>query len=795
MPSFDATAAKPTAYRAVALLALATLATLSLRGGQVRAQAPELSWAAMCERLKALHHSDEHYGASAEAQLRAAGLTAGQVEHGRLIYHPRDEVRMQAASRFSRGSSPWESMCLVELTRDANAKVRMSALEAVQKATPNPVLHHRLEEMSDGDPDALVRGLARLVSAEWAARIPGPGAVLASGPTLGQASPALMPSQGTMPPTTTPRTPMLPATLPPATRSSPAGQGEAVPAPGKSPSPEEVLPPPASPRGGGPDILRRPLEETLPEGTRTPGGFIEGPLLQTEVDAPLGFTGRSSVMPTEIQQDSHFVPVEDRWRIGLPEWDRYGRGFPLGDDYPYAEGAKTDPYNQNVLKGDYPIFGQHTFFNLTATSLMLHEQREVPTPTTPFESTVDPFQEEFFGRPDQYFYNHNLLLSLELFHGDAAFKPVDWRLRIAPVFNVNYLDVEELAIVNPDVRRGTTRGRNYLAAEQWFAEAKLADFGPDYDFLSVRVGSQLFVSDFRGFVFSDVNRAVRLFGTRWSNRHQFNLVYFDQREKDTNSELNTWTDDRHQNTLIANYFIQDFVFPGYTFMVNFHYNRDKPSMKFDRNDFLVRPDAAGVFQPHNIEAYYLGVHGDGHIGRYNVSNAFYWVLGSDSLNPIAGTPQDINAQMAAIELSVRSRLYPFPHVVLLVLRRQECLRRPGGGVRHDLRCTELRRWRVQLLAAASRAAVRRQPGESQEPRARSALQQNPGPEQFREPRPVPAQPGLRRRYHAEATDDPQHELPLVRADRRAGAVHVSRQHPPRAGHGHELRLRVSPAAQ
>ena len=159
------------------------------------------------------------------------------------------------------------------------------------------------------------------------------------------------------------------------------------------------------------------------------------------------------------------------------------------------------------------------------------------------------------------------------------------------------------------------------------------------------------MSDFRGFIFSDTNRAVRLFGTRWSNRHQFNLIWFDQQEKNTNSELNILFEDRHQNTIIANYFIQDFIYPGYTFLCNFHYNRDKPSFKFDQNDFLVRPDPAGVFLPHEVNAYYLGWLGDGHIGRYNITHAFYWVLGDDSMNPIAGRPQQINAQMAAIELS------------------------------------------------------------------------------------------------------------------------------------------------
>src|SRR5205807_933392 len=84
----------------------------------------------------------------------------------------------------------------------------------------------------------------------------------------------------------------------------------------------------------------------------------------------------------------------------FPEWDRYERGHPRGDDYPYMLGRRGDPYNQNVLKGDYPIIGQHTFLDVSASNLTLVEPRTIPTATTPFESTARPFQEEDFGRPE-----------------------------------------------------------------------------------------------------------------------------------------------------------------------------------------------------------------------------------------------------------------------------------------------------------------------------------------------------------------------------------------------------------
>jgi hypothetical protein len=377
-----------------------------------------------------------------------------------------------------------------------------------------------------------------------------------------------------------------------------------------------------------------------------------GEFLQTQYDAPNGFSGPSSILPREFQTSSHFVPVEDRWREGYPEWDRYGRGHPFVDDYPYIKGHWWDPYNQNVLKGDYPIIGQHTFMNLTAQERLIYNWQKNPIGTTPFESTRDAGEEEFFGRERNIVNQNYLSLQFDIFHAvTAAFKPLDWQVRIQPIFNRNDVQFGELAVVNPDVRKGLHRVRHDFALEQYFVEAKIADLGPDYDFASIRAGSQFFNSDFRGFVFNDINRGVRLFGTNFGNRDQFNLVWFGQLEKETNSLLNTF-DDRHQNVLVANYFRQDFLFPGYTAQLSYHYNNDNPSFKFDENNFLVRPDPAGVFEPHRVQAHYFGIAGDGHIGRINVTNQFYWVLGKDSKNPIANEKQDIDAKMFALELSI-----------------------------------------------------------------------------------------------------------------------------------------------
>ena len=109
--------------------------------------------------------------------------------------------------------------------------------------------------------------------------------------------------------------------------------------------------------------------------------------------------------------------------------------------------------------------------------------------------------------------------------------------------------------------------------------------------------------------------------------------------KQTNSELNRF-DDRHQNVVIANYYRQDFVWPGYTAQLSFHYNLDQAGsgdpggQHYDTNGFLDRPALIGNVTPHDLHAYYLGWTGDGHIGRLNLTHAFYQVFGTDDNNHI-----------------------------------------------------------------------------------------------------------------------------------------------------------------
>lgn len=411
-------------------------------------------------------------------------------------------------------------------------------------------------------------------------------------------------------------------------------------------------------------VLGFRLKSTASPSSRSPGLGLPG-APQAAPIPPAGESGSYAIfrapepesrpvqgVPEVVPSESDNFAIEPyRWTVEMPAWQRYGKS----GESPYVTAHWYDPFNRNRLKGDTPIFGQQWFLDFTGTSLTQLDARRLPTPSN--ISAEEPGSRNFFGRGEQAFVDQSFRLSFDLFRGDTSFEPVSFRVRFTPVIDLNFLQTRERGIVNVNVRAGTNRFDTHTGIQEAFVEAKIHDLSPNFDFVSVRVGIQGFSSDFRGFIFADEEPGIRLFGTLRSNRINYNLVYFYNLEKDTNSGLNTF-EARHQQVGVANVYVQDFFAKGYTTEFSFHYNYDQGGIAYDKNGFLVRPApigsvvmANGIPEPHSIRAYYLGWTGNGHIRGLNLSNAFYQVLGTDSFNSIAGRPVHINAQMGALELS------------------------------------------------------------------------------------------------------------------------------------------------
>src|SRR5262249_26113674 len=142
--------------------------------------------------------------------------------------------------------------------------------------------------------------------------------------------------------------------------------------------------------------------------------FAEKVLTGTGERKPLGAAGKESV-PSAKQTQPDRREVRDRWRIGFPEYDRYGDKGARGRDIPFKKGHWYDPYNQNKIKGDYPIIGNKTFLILSAVSSTVTELSRTPKPSD--VSSDRPGSAEFFGKPEALAVNQTLQLSFEVFHG------------------------------------------------------------------------------------------------------------------------------------------------------------------------------------------------------------------------------------------------------------------------------------------------------------------------------------------------------------------------------------------
>ena len=352
----------------------------------------------------------------------------------------------------------------------------------------------------------------------------------------------------------------------------------------------------------------------------------------------------TAVPPPEPLLPRETIPVPDRWR--------------LID----AVGMQThwwDPYNQNTLKGDRPIFGNDWFLELSAISDTVFEMHGVPTPVAN-QGDVQAGLVDPFGRAKQTLFSQSVITSVSLIQGDTAYKPPALEIRVTPVFNVNRAHVQDDGVLEINPALGATRNDTHVGLQEAFIDYHIRNVSDRYDFDSIRIGIQPVTLDFRGFLFQDEDFGVRLFGNRDNNMWQYNIGWFRRLEKDTNSGLNDVTKrPRDDDVYFVNLYRQDAPVHGYTVQGTVVYNRNREGNNppyYDTNGFLVRPAPIGVERPTNYDAVYLGFNGDGHFGRLNLTHSFYGVVGRVSANPFTSIIHDqsatIRAGFAAIEPSV-----------------------------------------------------------------------------------------------------------------------------------------------
>lgn len=333
------------------------------------------------------------------------------------------------------------------------------------------------------------------------------------------------------------------------------------------------------------------------------------------------------------------APVPDRWRIV--------------DALGYEENL-WDPYNNNnPIKGDKPVFGNDWFVNLSVISDSIFEPRRFPLPVGA-ATTAGAGDLDLVAAGDTYLLNENLIVETVLYKGDTVFRPPDHEFRVITAFNINHTVSDEIGVLKADPREGDTRTEGYVGLQGAFWDYHIRNVSDRYDFDSFRIGIQPFSSDFRGFLFQDNQLGVRVFGTRNNNIFQYNLAWFRRLEKESNSGLNDITDDlRKDDIFIANLYWQDFPSKGFISQASLIHNRNRESgdFFFDDNQFIARPSSLGFERGRDYDVTYLGVSGDGHFGRNNLTFSAYYALGDQSNGMFTNEPTDISAYFVAAEAS------------------------------------------------------------------------------------------------------------------------------------------------
>jgi hypothetical protein len=346
---------------------------------------------------------------------------------------------------------------------------------------------------------------------------------------------------------------------------------------------------------------------------------------------------RTEPPPPRLAPDD-FISIPDRWR--------------LINDLGLVKERWYDPYNRNILKADRPFY-QDWFFSLGLISDTIVEPRSIPTPVG--LSGGKGSNLGIFGDPKQLTVNHNLIIAGVLYKGDTVFRPPDYEFRFTPVINYNYTKANEVRALNINPARGTHRHDTHIGLQELFLDYHIRNVSDRYDFDSIRVGIQPFSTDFRGFLFQDNQLGIRLFGNRDNNLWQYNLAWFRRLQKDTNSGLNDISQDvRDDDTFLFNLYRQDWPVRGFTTQATVVHNRNREDEEFffDSNGFIQVPSSLGQERLRRYKVSYLGLNGDGHFGRLNLTYAAYYATGSESRATFVNRPSTISAYFGAVEASM-----------------------------------------------------------------------------------------------------------------------------------------------
>jgi len=303
-----------------------------------------------------------------------------------------------------------------------------------------------------------------------------------------------------------------------------------------------------------------------------------------------------------------------------------------GNQVDYSKLNKiTDPYNQNILKGDFPIDGKHLYFVFNGIQdANFITGRSFLGTTVQQNAALNNFDFTLFD---------NVTTSIEFFSGTTAVQePKRWDFVLTPVFNWNNANGDN--------------NQPFVGFQNAFGAVKLADLSPFFDAATAQFGIFAIKNDFEGFIYNDQNRHGEVFATLNANETAMDVFYADRVLKDAVSGLNTGNR-RNDEVGGLNYQIND-IRPGLDLNLEYTNNQDTQLGEI-KNKF--NPNAA-------VSANYMGAAIQGVLGRFDISAGATYVTGRDGNNILTHEPGDIEAGMGFIKMD-----YPInflkPHAAYL----------------------------------------------------------------------------------------------------------------------------------
>jgi hypothetical protein len=312
--------------------------------------------------------------------------------------------------------------------------------------------------------------------------------------------------------------------------------------------------------------------------------------------------------PARKKKEKAAFPVDTRWRTytleGVPQY-----GYHL-----------WDTYNQNVIKGDFPLVGDWFSETDVFQNYTFKERRNLDfTKALPGQKFVshNNFQDE------------NTVFGTEIRHNDDRFFPADFRFHIDGA-------VDWKSDINAFDRKAEGHAQVFDA----FGDIQLHNFGVvNFNQMFLRGGLQNFKSDFHGLIFNDVGLGGRIFGNSLSNRVRYDFVVLKLFQKDLVSGLIDFEKATQHTVMISHVVYEDFLVTGWNSEWSVHWNHDPRKIGGSNTNLL------------NLDTVYVGTTLNGNLGRFIFNPAIYGVFGTaDHLIDGEKVQHDVRAWTSVLDL-------------------------------------------------------------------------------------------------------------------------------------------------